>query len=143
MKNIKYIILLIIGFTFSVNINAQYPNIDQKYYNPLSCQYGYYSYYPYECAPYGYYGSEWFFNGIFIGTAPWGNRRYFGYRPYRYILPVHRNPYYQIPNNHYGGIPRQNYGNINTTRNVQSPYHQPQHMQAPSYHGGNGGMHHR
>jgi hypothetical protein len=35
------------------------------------CPYGYYDAAPYECAPYGYYGSEWFNGGIFIGTGPW------------------------------------------------------------------------
>jgi hypothetical protein len=35
------------------------------------CPYGYYDAAPYDCAPYGYYGSEWFNGGIFIGAGPW------------------------------------------------------------------------
>ncbi len=35
------------------------------------CPYGYYDAAPYECAPYGYYGSEWFAGGAFIGVGPW------------------------------------------------------------------------
>lgn len=35
------------------------------------CPYGYYDYAPYACAPYGYYGPEWFTGGIFIGAGPW------------------------------------------------------------------------
>ena len=35
------------------------------------CAYGYYSYYPYACAPYGYYGPDYFVSGVFIGTGPW------------------------------------------------------------------------
>jgi len=35
------------------------------------CPYGYYPYPPYDCAPWGYYGPEWFPNGIFIGAGPW------------------------------------------------------------------------
>jgi hypothetical protein len=35
------------------------------------CDYGYYNYYPYACAPYGYYGPEWFSGGFFIGAGPW------------------------------------------------------------------------
>jgi hypothetical protein len=35
------------------------------------CPYGYYDYAPYACAPYGYYGPEWFSGGIFIGAGPW------------------------------------------------------------------------
>jgi len=35
------------------------------------CPYGYYDVAPYACAPYGYYGPEWFSGGIFIGAGPW------------------------------------------------------------------------
>src|ERR1700681_4304367 len=35
------------------------------------CPYGYYDYAPYACAPYGYYGPEWFVGGDFVGAGPW------------------------------------------------------------------------
>ena len=35
------------------------------------CPYGYYDYAPYNCAPDGYYGPEWFNGGVFIGAGPW------------------------------------------------------------------------
>jgi hypothetical protein len=35
------------------------------------CAYGYYGYAPYNCAPYGYYGPEWFNSGVFLGAGPW------------------------------------------------------------------------
>lgn len=35
------------------------------------CPYGYYDVAPYDCAPYGYYGSEWFTGGVFVGAGPW------------------------------------------------------------------------
>ena len=35
------------------------------------CTYGYYGYYPYACAPYGYYGPDWFVGGVFVGAGPW------------------------------------------------------------------------
>src|ERR1700756_5947509 len=38
---------------------------------PPACAYGYYNYYPYTCAPYGYYGPSYFVNGVFIGAGPW------------------------------------------------------------------------
>lgn len=38
---------------------------------PPVCPYGYYDWAPYNCAPYGYYGPEWFSGGIFIGAGPW------------------------------------------------------------------------
>ncbi len=39
------------------------------------CPYGYYDYAPYACAPYGYYGPEWFVDGVFIGAGPWFHGR--------------------------------------------------------------------
>jgi hypothetical protein len=35
------------------------------------CPYGYYDVAPYNCAPTGYYGPEWFNDGVFIGAGPW------------------------------------------------------------------------
>jgi len=37
---------------------------------PPVCPYGYYEVPPYNCAPDGYYGPEWFSGGIFIGAWP-------------------------------------------------------------------------
>ena len=44
-----------------------------------SCAYGYYPYYPYACAPYGYYGPQWFVGGVFIGAGPWYHGWHGGY----------------------------------------------------------------
>jgi hypothetical protein len=35
------------------------------------CPYGYYDVAPYNCAPAGYYGPEWFSGDVFIGAGPW------------------------------------------------------------------------
>jgi hypothetical protein len=45
------------------------------------CPYGYFDYAPYNCAPYGYYGPEWFTGGVFIGAGPWfhGPHDFHGY----------------------------------------------------------------
>jgi len=45
------------------------------------CPYGYYEAPPYNCAPYGYYGPEWFTGGVFIGAGPWfhGPDHFHGY----------------------------------------------------------------
>ena len=51
---------------------------------PPVCAYGYYPDYPYACAPYGYYGPNWFSGGVFIGAGPWVHgwgHPYYG-RPY-------------------------------------------------------------
>src|SRR6202795_1204272 len=47
-------------------------------YGAPVCEWGYYGYYPYECAPYGYYGPQWFAGGLFIGAGPWFNRGWWG-----------------------------------------------------------------
>jgi hypothetical protein len=46
------------------------------------CPYGYYEAPPYNCAPDGYYGPEWFGGGgIFIGAGPWyhGSDHFYGH----------------------------------------------------------------
>jgi hypothetical protein len=40
------------------------------------CSYGYYGYAPYACAPMGYYGSGYFYDGIFVGMGPWAGWGY-------------------------------------------------------------------
>jgi hypothetical protein len=46
-----------------------------------ACPYGYYEMPPYNCAPDGYYGSEWFAGGLFIGAGPWfhGGDHFYGH----------------------------------------------------------------
>ena len=50
------------------------------------CPYGYFDYAPYNCAPYGYYGPDWFSGGIFIGAGPWfhGHSGFYGHVDNRY-----------------------------------------------------------
>jgi hypothetical protein len=50
------------------------------------CPYGYFDYAPYACAPYGYYGPDWFVGGIFVGAGPWfhGPRGFYGHVDNRY-----------------------------------------------------------
>ena len=51
-----------------------------------ACPYGYYDYEPYTCAPYGYYGPDWFAGGVFLGAGPWfrGPRGFYGHVDNRY-----------------------------------------------------------
>lgn len=50
------------------------------------CPYGYFDYAPYDCAPYGYYGPDWFTDGVFIGAGPWfhGPHGFYGHVDNRY-----------------------------------------------------------
>ncbi|GGG86107.1 hypothetical protein [Edaphobacter dinghuensis] len=50
------------------------------------CPYGYFDYAPYDCAPYGYYGPDWFIGGVFVGAGPWfhGPHGFYGHVDNRY-----------------------------------------------------------
>lgn len=53
---------------------------------PPNCAYGYYNYAPYACAPMGYYGSGYFYNGIFVGIGPWSGWGYsHGWGSHRFV----------------------------------------------------------
>ena len=76
MKNLRLLTLL--GLCLLVAPHAQATSIGVAigvgpgYVGPAPvCPYGYYDYYPYACAPYGYYGPSWFSGGVFIGAGPW------------------------------------------------------------------------
>jgi hypothetical protein len=56
--------------TPSLKSNAQV-SIGVQFGPEPSCPYGYYDYAPYNCAPDGYYGPEWFSGGHFIGAGHW------------------------------------------------------------------------
>jgi len=59
-------------------VTAQEPETTVQLVEP-NCPYGYYDYAPYYCAPYGYYGPEWFVDGVFIGVGPF----FHGHREFR------------------------------------------------------------
>jgi hypothetical protein len=56
------------------------------YHAPPVCEWGFYPTYPFGCAPYGYYGPEWFADGVFIGAGPWYH--------FYYARPAYYRPYY-------------------------------------------------
>jgi hypothetical protein len=74
MNRFKYLALAaVIGFCFTVTapkIEAQV-SVGINIGAAPACPYGYYDTTPYGCAPYGYYGPEWFTGGAFIGAGPW------------------------------------------------------------------------
>src|ERR1700720_980094 len=78
MRYLKYVGLLGIVMVFAgTAANAQVRvgvgiGVGPGYYGPPpACAYGYYDYYPYACAPYGFYGANYFVGGVFIGAGPW------------------------------------------------------------------------
>jgi hypothetical protein len=72
MKKFKYLAFAAVAiFCFTLaapKINAQ---VAVEVGVAPDCPYGYYDYAPYACAPYGYYGPEWFVGGVFVGAGPW------------------------------------------------------------------------
>jgi hypothetical protein len=50
------------------------------------CSWGYYDYAPYACAPSGFYGPGYFYNGIFLGMGPWAGWGYgHGWGSHRFV----------------------------------------------------------
>jgi hypothetical protein len=77
MRYLKYVVLLGILVFAAGRADAQVRvgigvGVGPAYLGPAPiCVYGYYPYYPYACAPYGYYGPDYFVGGAFIGAGPW------------------------------------------------------------------------
>lgn len=76
MRYLKYMTLLAVLLVPLAYSQAQVRvgigiGVGPVYAGPPVCSYGYYDYYPYACAPYGYYGPDYFVNGVFIGAGPW------------------------------------------------------------------------
>lgn len=101
------------------------------------CPYGYFDYPPYDCAPYGYYGPDWFIGGVFIGAGPWfhGPVGFYGHVDNRYD-PHHG---YHGPLPPRGGAPFSNFQG-NEARDgrghVGTATHSPAAEHTPGFSGG-------
>jgi hypothetical protein len=72
MHRFKFLVVLgVAGICFAMMAPKTEAQVTINIGSPPECPYGYYDYEPYECAPYGYYGPEWFTDGAFIGAGPW------------------------------------------------------------------------
>ena len=72
MGKLKLVVLAgVAAFCFAISAPKATAQIAVQIGPPPVCPYGYFDYPPYDCAPYGYYGPEWFINGLFIGAGPW------------------------------------------------------------------------
>jgi hypothetical protein len=90
LKYLVLLALLLVPVAYSqaqVSIGVQIGPSYGIYNAPPVCPYGFYPDYPFGCAPYGYYGPEWFVDGVFIGAGPWYN--------FYYTRPVYYRPFYQ------------------------------------------------
>src|ERR1700722_9301057 len=64
----------VVAFCFMVTTPQTQAQVNVEIGVQPSCPYGYYDVAPYSCAPYGYYGPEWFTGGVFIGAGQWVHR---------------------------------------------------------------------
>jgi len=72
MNNIKFLALAAIAaFALTPGATKAAAQVTVNIGVAPDCPYGYYDYAPYNCAPDGYFGPEWFSAGAFIGTGPW------------------------------------------------------------------------
>jgi hypothetical protein len=72
MKRINRLALVVLagaGFTAAAPVTQAQVSVNIGV--APECPYGYYDVPPYSCAPYGYYGPEWFSGGVFVGAGPW------------------------------------------------------------------------
>ena len=81
MRMLRYFLLVTvaIGLSLSAATTSQ-AQVSISIGAEPACPYGYYDYAPYTCAPYGYYGPEWFQGSAFIGAGPWfhGQKNFHG-----------------------------------------------------------------
>src|SRR5580658_2427447 len=86
MRGLKTLLLatsLLSALALAPTVNAQ---VSISLGVPPVCSYGYYDYAPYGCAPVGFYGPGYFYNGIFLGVGPWSGWGYnHGWGSHRFV----------------------------------------------------------
>jgi hypothetical protein len=71
VQGLSLALLACCGLAISASKASAQVGIGVQIGPPPVCPYGYYEAPPYNCAPDGYYGPEWFNGGVFIGAGPW------------------------------------------------------------------------
>ena len=72
MRGLKFLVLAAAaGICFTVTAPIARGQVSVSVGVEPVCPYGYYDVAPYNCAPAGYYGPEWFNGDAFIGVGPW------------------------------------------------------------------------
>ena len=119
-----------------------------------ACSYGYYGYAPYQCAPMGYYGSGYFYNGVFIGMGPWSGYGYnHGWGGHRFVSDgggryhggaYHHAGYYStVPAYHNGAGAQVHGGTYHSGGSKPNAGHRSSHGEGNgSQHNGGGGQSH-
>jgi hypothetical protein len=72
MHGLKFLMLAAVaGTCFTAAVPKAEAQVSVNIGVAPDCPYGYYDVAPYNCAPAGYYGPEWFTGGVFIGAGQW------------------------------------------------------------------------
>jgi hypothetical protein len=71
MRGFKIALLAAAGTCLMIAVPAAEAQITVNIGAAPECPYGYYDAAPFDCAPSGYYGPEWFSGDVFIGAGPW------------------------------------------------------------------------
>jgi hypothetical protein len=72
MRELKFLVLAAVaGVCVTASPSKAQAQISINIGVAPECPYGYYDAAPYNCAPSGYYGPEWFNGEVFIGAGPW------------------------------------------------------------------------
>jgi hypothetical protein len=82
MRGLTFVLLLAVAaFCITATAPIAQAQVGVEVGVAPDCPYGYYDVAPYDCAPAGYYGPEWFTSGAFIGAGPWfhGSHDFHGY----------------------------------------------------------------
>ena len=65
------VIAAVAGSCFTATVPKAEAQVSVEVGVAPDCPYGYYDVAPYDCAPSGYYGPEWFTGDVFVGAGPW------------------------------------------------------------------------
>ncbi len=72
MRGFRFLVLgAVAASCFAVTATRAEAQLSVEVGAAPECPYGYYDAAPYNCAPSGYYGPEWFSGDVFIGAGPW------------------------------------------------------------------------
>ena len=148
--------LLLVGTTTLLATLALVPTVNAGVVisiNPPVCSYGYYEYPPYGCAPMGFYGPGYFYNGIFLGVGPWarwgyshgwGDHRFSGGGGGRYVAGRGHGGGRAYASNHATVRGGSSHGAFRATASHAGASHGASHAAAArggASHGGSGGSH--
>src|ERR1700722_2294982 len=71
MRGINFLVLAAAGCCLTTVVANGQVQVGINVGLAPQCPYGYYDAAPYNCAPSGYYGPEWFSGETFVGAGPW------------------------------------------------------------------------